>query len=325
MLASSDSHLATWDYFFSGEIERFLTAFQRLEIDVAPPLAATPHLVSVHAPYMMQRVAMIEKPKEFGYLKKRHQDRLLRVKAAREQAPEATRAFLESYFFDEDGREKLLASGRAELDEIRTLLQEAVNRQLIPIPAGQAHLDGRTLRRWLQTYGIGVDCSSFVQQNLNRLLKTAPAAVGQDATLPEIKFLRSFRAYKEVKNGRDKGEPLFTAVATPAAARPGDILVKYGHIRIVARVENGEDGRLILHLAESTSAPDIPIGQNEEEADIGPRPLQICYPAPHRPINEQRPLRKRTHDPAFQIEPEETSYVLGRFIPLEQFCQTYTP
>ena len=312
-----------WGRFISAEIERFLTAFQQIEIDVAPPNAPAPHIVSVHAPYMMQRVAMIEKPKEFGYLKKRHQDRLLRVKAAREQTPEATKAFLQGYFFDENGREKLLAAGRAELDEMQTLLQEAANRQLIPISGGQAYLDGRTLRRWLQAYGIGVDCSSFVQQTLNRLLKTAHAAVGQDGAPDPICFLRSFRAYKEIKQGRDKGEPLFTAVPNPAAARPGDILVKYGHIRIVAGVGNGEDGRLIFHLAESTSAPDIPVGETEEEADIGPRRLQVCYPAPQQPISEQMPLRKRLHDPTYKTEPEETTYLLGRFITLDRFCRTY--
>ncbi|MCP4428162.1 MAG: hypothetical protein GY803_27050 [Chloroflexi bacterium] len=310
--------LEIWNQFISAKIERFLTAFQQIEIDVTSPDADEPLIVSVHAPYMMQRVAMIEKPNEFAYLKKRHQDRLLRVKAARDQAPEPVRQFLQSQFFDGNDRERLLAAGRAELEELQTLLQEAVNQQLIPIPDGQTYLDGRTLRRWLQTYGIGVDCSSFVQQTLNRLIKAVRAAVGQDSDQDQIQFLRSFRAYKEVKNGRDKGEPLFTAVPVPANVQPGDVLVKYGHIRIVSGVENGEDGRLILHLAESTSAPDIPVGQTEEEADIGPRRLQICYLFPQRPIGEQRPLRKRQHDPAFQANSEEITYVLGRFIPLKQ-------
>jgi len=139
-----------WNKLIGNEIEQFLTAFQNIAIDVTLPNINESIVVMVHAPYMMQRVALIEKPKEFGYLKKRHRDRLLRVKAAREQTSEPVRQFLHSQFCDGNGREKLLAAGRAELAEIQTLLQEAVNQNLIAIPKGLAHLDGRTLRQWLQ-------------------------------------------------------------------------------------------------------------------------------------------------------------------------------
>lgn len=317
--------MEAWNQFISHEIEQFLTAFQNIEIDVTPPGADAPVIVTVHAPYMMQRVAMIAKPKEFGYLRKRHQNRLLRVKAAREQAPEPVKRFLHSQFYDGNGRERLLAAGRAELAEIRGLLQEAVNQQLVPVPEGESRLNGRVLRNWLKTFGIGVDCSSFVQQTLNHLLKTARIAVGQDGGQDPIRFLRSFRVYNEIKKGEVKGESLFIPVPFPAAARPGDILVKYGHIRIVAGTESQPNGRLILHIAESTSAPDIPTGQTEEEADIGPRRLQVCYPEPERPIGEQRPLRKRQHGPAFQVAAEERRFLLGRCLLLTQLIKTTQP
>lgn len=305
-----------WNRFISREIEQFLTAFQQIEIDVAPPGTAEPQIVRVHAPYMMQTVTLIDRPDRFALLKKRHRDRLLRVQAAREQAPEPIQRFLQRHFVDGNGREQLLAAGRAELADIQALLQEAVNQQLVP--AGEAGLNGRTLRQWLQTYGIGVDCSSYVQQTLNHLLQAIQTATGRTEPLFRVPFLRSFGVYKAVKNGEIKREPLFVPVGTPSAGRPGDILVKYGHIRIVAGVERGDNGRFLLHLAESTSAPGIPIGQTEIEADVGPRRLRVCYPEPHKPIGAQRPLRQRQHDPVFQESDEETEYLIGRFIPLTQ-------
>ncbi len=314
-----------WNPFISAEIERFLTAFQQIEINVAPPDAAERIVVPVHAPYMLQTLAMIDRPEDFAKLKKRHQDRLLRVKAARDNAPDKVKQFLHCQFDRGDGKERHLASGRAELAEIKALLQTAVSQQLIPLPSNQTYLNGRILRDWLKTYGIGVDCSSFVQQALTQALNAGHAAVGEPpaASYEGLEFLKSFRAYREIKNGSAEYRPTFSAVAAPDMARPGDVLVKFGHIRIVIGVETAVDSSLILHLAESTSAPDFPSGQTQAEADIGPRRLQIRYPAPHRAIAAQIPRRTRARDDAFQDDSQETSYLLGRFTALDHFCQTH--
>ena len=178
-MPKSSPYIQAWDQFIRSGIERFLTAFQQIEIDVAPPDTAVPRFVLVHAPYMMQRVALVDQPKQFGYLKQHHQDRLRRVKAEREQAPEPIQQFLQRHFYDETGQERLLAAGRAERTEIQTLLQEAVQQVLVPASGSQPYPDGRDLRRWMQTYGIGVDCSSFVQQTLNHLLQAIQTATGQ--------------------------------------------------------------------------------------------------------------------------------------------------
>jgi hypothetical protein len=303
-----------WDRFISSEIEQFLTAFQQIEIDVAPPDAAEPQIVPVHAPYMMQTLAIMDRPDDFARLKKRHRDRLRRVKAAREQAPAAVKQFLAGWFFDANGQERLLAAGRAEVTEIQTLLQAAVRQGLLPLPTGEKVHNGRILRSWLKSYGIGVDCSAFVQQALTHLVNACRTAIGETAVTQRqlgLGFLRCGWVYRDVTTGSRNGDHLFTAVPTPSAARPGDILLTPRHIRIVIRTKKG-NGRLILHIAESTSEPDIPAGQTAEEPDIGPRRLQVCYPAPQRHIREQQPTRKRRHDPAFQFEAEETMYVIGR-------------
>ncbi len=317
-----------WDRFISSEIEQFLTAFQQIEIDVAPPDAAKPQIVPVHAPYMMQTLAIMDRPDDFARLKKQHRDRLRRVKAAREQALAAVKQFLAGWFYDPDGRERLLTAGRAEVAEIQSLLQEAMRQGLVPLPTGEKVHNGRILRSWLKTYGIGVDCSAFVQQALTHLVNACRTVMGKTAVTHHqlgLGFLRCGWVYRDVTTGSRNGNHLFTAVPTPSAARPGDILLTPGHIRIIVRAEIQADGSRIIHLAESTSASDIPAGQTEEEADIGPRRLRVCYLEPQKPIGAQRPLHKQQYDPAFQKNDEETNYRLGRFIPLAQLTTTSQP
>lgn len=86
--------------------------------------------------------------------------------------------------------------------EIRDFLQTAVSQQLIPLPPDNTYPDGRILHNWLKTYGIGVDCSSFVQQTLIHLLNASHTAVGQSppASYDGLAFLKSFRTYREIKN-----------------------------------------------------------------------------------------------------------------------------
>jgi hypothetical protein len=100
-------------------------------------------------------------------------------------------------------------------------------------------------------------------------------------------------------------------------------LVRPGHIRIIARAEVAEDGSLILHQAESTSATDIPCGQALEDGDIGPRLIQLKYPAPDHPIHEQSPLRERLSDEEYQADAEEAEYVLGRLQALDRLCRDW--
>jgi len=103
----------------------------------------------------------------------------------------------------------------------------------------------------------------------------------------------------------------FENVRTPMDARPGDILIKKGHSRLVVRINAMDDGSVVFDLAESTSARDIPKGREIEENDIGPRMIQVQYPEPERPICEQSPVQKGSEE-RFTPGSDESSYILGR-------------
>ncbi len=314
-----------WDAFIAAEIRRFVRDFQGIEILVTPHGAAEAVSVPVHAPYMQQSVSLIEDGERFDRLAPRHQERLRRVETARDEAPAEVRAFLDGQLYGAGRRERMLAQGRAERDEIQRLLQDAVDQGLVPAGGGRSYPDGHDLRQWLVTYGIGVDCSAFVQQVLTRLMQVCHAADGESSGQrqgPGVGWITSLGVYAEVTAGPRRGSR-FDRVSTPAQARPGDVLVKQGHIRILASAQMAQGDGLILHLAESTSATDIPSGQVTEEPDIGPRLIQVTYPEPHFPIHAQMALRKRLADGEYHTEPEERRYILGRLRALDRLCRQH--
>jgi len=324
-LSDSRESLGNWVTFVAEEIRNFLNEFRGIEIAVGPGDAGEPILALVHPPYMIQTVAVVDNEKEFAKLKKRHQERLKKVKKARENAPDDVKVFLRSQFRGDGGRERAIAKGRAEAEDIRRLLQEAVDQRLVPVLEGRDYPDGRDLRRWLREYGIGVDCSAFVQQAHTRLVEASRVAVGDARNTGHdyrVGWMTSSGVYRDVTADAESRDR-FDQVPTPDKARPGDVLVKRGHIRIVAGVGTAEDGGVILSLAESTSARDILSGQASEEDDIGPRLLQVKYPEPDNPISEQTPLWKRLSEKEFRAERTESVYVLGRLGALDQLCREH--
>ena len=162
-----------WNAFLARQIDLLLGEYQRMPIAVRPLGGGERAVVHVHVPYMLQTLDIIGRPQDFGTLAPRHQRRLLRVRDARRSAPPEVRAFLEDQFHRPDGSERGVANGRVNAQEIRRLLQAAVDRGLVPTPAGKAHPDGDELRAWLRTYGIGLDCCAFVQHALIGLLQAA--------------------------------------------------------------------------------------------------------------------------------------------------------
>jgi len=309
-----------WDAFLSHHLCAFLGEFQALPVIVGPRETDARSITHVHIPYMLQSTAIVDDPRAFRSLKPHHQARLLRVRHARESAPREVRMLLERHFYDDNGKERLLARGRARLDDVRRLLQDAVDRGLIPVPPGRPHLDGGDLRVWLKTYGIGVDCSAFVQQALSRLTGAGHAAIqgtAQQDRDHDVGWLRTFGVYADVM-GQPGRLDRFAHVSTPSQARPGDVLVKRGHMRIVARVEPSPDGSVVLHLAESISATGIPRGLAHPEADIGPRLIQIRYPDPNAPIERQTPFLKLPGRGQYEADETERAYVLGRLRTLER-------
>ncbi len=269
----------------------------------------------------MGTVAWVDQPETLARQRARHRARLLRVKQARADAPPEIRAFLQRWFYDQDGGERLVAKGRSNPEDIRQLLQAAVDAGLVPRPAGRDHLIGASLRAWLQRYGIGVDCSAFVQHTLTHLLQTTYAAAGgtpassRDA---DVGWLRAASVYRKLTEEAE--DCRFDRVVTPGGARPGDILVSAGHSRIVMDAQSTEDGARVVTLAESTSRTDL-VGGICFQADVGPRRYQVRYPAPDRAIRDQLPAHKRVSEAWFEFEPseDERQYLIGRLKRLAAF------
>lgn len=303
------------DKLITAEIHRFVREFQNIKIRVTPKNVEENVCVFVHPPYMIQSVALIDNDEKFKQLKERHRIRLQRVKKARETASETVRRFLARQFYEKDGGEKHIADGRAELADIRKLLQEAVDQGLVSISRGKKYPDSYDLRRWLKKYGVGIDCSGFVQQLLRHLIEVSRAEVGK---VTDRKFeldkglLRCKWVYRNIIEGTRYGESAFVEVSVPKKARPGDVVVSRSHMRIVVSVEVVKDGGIVFDLAESTSARDIPSGQTYEETDIGPRMIQVKYTKPNQPIARQIPLEKRLTDDTFEGDRAENTYVIGR-------------
>jgi hypothetical protein len=311
--------LANWDAFTEQVLRELLTAFQQIEVTVGSTRGGAPLTVRVHMPYMMQSVTILDDQAASARLKPKHQDRLRRVKAARDAAPPAVKAFLQEQFYATDGGECYVAKGRASPEDVQVLLQEAVDRGLVPFDEGKAHPDAGDLRGWLRRYGVGVDCSGFVQYALNAVLAASYAALGRTPAETEgTGFVRAGWVYRQASADLRGSEARFRPVPTPAQARPGDVLVSPGHIRVVVGTAARTDGAIVLDLAESTSALGIPCGLSAAEADIGPRLIQVCYPAPARPIRAQVSLRRGPGESAFQAAVEERQYVLGRFRAFER-------
>ena len=300
------------ELWISAEIEHFLHEFQ--SIPIRPPGANAS--VSVHAPYMLLSTSLLDHPDAAHKLKEPNRDRLERVRAARSAAGPDLQALFARYFYDPDGHESSLARGRARLKDIQVFLQEAVDLGLVRSEKLPAQLDDRDLRAWLKRYGIGVDCSGFVQQVLQRL-QVKNLAQGNPLALPQAEWdpplLRCPWVYRMLSGLSPSGFQFFTPVRTLAEARPGDILVNAWHMRILIQTTSTAGSAIVLKLAESTSGIDFPSGYTQEDFDIGPRIIEVQYPQPTEPAAAQIPLRKPETQTDFQADEAESSYLIGRF------------
>jgi hypothetical protein len=233
---------ADWSNFVSSEIQSFLDEFQSIYVVVSPPDADEMVFETVHPPYYLNAVYTENSKK-----------RIEAAETARETAPE----YVKSQLFKKDKKgvdqPTALAKGRSQLEDIRKLVQGALDRGLIPASGGKQYPDHKDLRAWLKQYGIGVDCSAFVQQALVRLVQASYAAAGET---PDRKgnygvgSIQSSAVLMDIEKELKKNDR-FEAVETPGEARPGDVLTKKGHIRIVMSVENTDDGGVVITFAES--------------------------------------------------------------------------
>lgn len=301
---------AEWNSFVTGEIQDFLNEFQNIDVVVSPPDSDEMVFETVHPPYYLNAKYTENSVK-----------RIEAAEAARKDAPE----YVKSQLFKGDDMDKptALATGRSSIHQIREVLQGALDKGLIKPSGNKEYPDSKDLRAWLKKYGIGVDCSAFVQQALGRIMASSYAAVGETpGKKNQVGSIQSTAALKDVKNELKKNDR-FEEVATPGEARPGDILTKSGHIRIVMSVQNSDDGGIIITYAEATSAKDVPSGESEKETDIGPRAFMVKYPAPDSAIGEQMPVIKSLGDKNFHKSKGEKKYTLGRFKALDKFASEH--
>jgi hypothetical protein len=274
---------------------------------------------------MLGSVSWVDQAETLARQRPRHQARLRRVAQARKDAPPELRTFFRHWFYAPDGQERLAAAGRSGPEDIRQLVQAAVDANLLP--AGQGPLTGMALRAWMVRYGIGVDCSAFVQHTLTHLLCTSYVEAGQAPATPQetdVGWMRSPTVQRRLlENAPDRR---FDLVAVPAQARPGDILLPAGHMRIIVEAQPTPEDALLVTLAESTSRTDLVAGAHVQH-DIGPRLYHVLYPDPDRPIPDQVPLHKRTAEAAFEFEPSEWEQqtLIARNIKLAAFHQKHPP
>lgn len=154
--------------------------------------------------------------------------------------------------------------GKSTPEDIRRIVQEALDRNLIPTPAGASYPDAAAIRGWLQEYGIGVDCSAFVSQALNR---AAASVLGRDLTAEET-LSRGSAALSGDASG-------FSRVDDATDLRPGDTMRIPGHIRIVTRVRTDPTDGFIFTTAESRAGGSADVGPDRADWRYSGVTLQI--------------------------------------------------
>ncbi len=209
--------------------------------------------VAVHPPYFMNVM-------DRGTAHARTVERYDAAMAHRSAADRATRDLL-SEISRREGRGGMGAArarvGKSTPEDIQRILQTALDRNLVQPGAGRDHPDSDDLRNWLIRYGIGVDCSAFVSQALNRVteeIRGGPLAPGERLSAGST--------------GLRGGARGFTWIQDVTQLQPGDTMYIPGHIRIVTGVRRDADGAVLFTTAESRAGG---------RADVGPDRAQWRY------------------------------------------------
>jgi hypothetical protein len=202
---------------------------------MAIPVNAWGSSISVHAPYFMNVV-------DPSHAAAATLARYRRAENERRSASPPLAALLREERF------RHARTGKPTPTELRQFLQAAVDQGLLTGAAGAAA--PAEARAFLQRYGIGIDCSGFVSQALNRAIDVFPDARPSD----RIADVRS------TGSAALKGDSArFQRVTDARDLRVGDTMWLSGHIRIVCRVE-ASPGAIVFYTAESRAG----------NADIGP-------------------------------------------------------
>jgi hypothetical protein len=255
------------------ELEGFLADFAAITVTVrwieSTGTQSVPRTeeVAVHPPYFMN-------VRDRAGAHARTLERYDAAQANRRAADRATRRLLHE-ISQREGRGGMGIArarvGKSHPEDIRRILQAALDRNLIPGGPGRDHPNGEDLRNWLVRYGIGVDCSGFVSQALNRVTETiqgGPLAAGEQIN--------------RGASGLRGGARGFAAVRDVSQLQPGDTMYIPGHIRILTGVRRDTEGRTVFTTAESRAGG---------RADVGPDRAEWRY------HNGQLQMRRSPTDP----------------------------
>jgi hypothetical protein len=268
------------------ELEGFLAGFAAIAVTVrwveSTGTQSVPRTeeVAVHPPYFMN-------VRDRAGAHARTLERYDAAQANRRAADRATRRLLHE-ISQREGRGGMGIArarvGKSHPEDIRRILQAALDRNLVQAGPGRDHPNGEDLRNWLVRYGIGVDCSGFVSQALNHVTETiqeGPLAAGEQIS--------------RGASGLRAGARGFTAVRDVSQLQPGDTMYIPGHIRILTSVRRDAEGRTVFTTAESRAGG---------RADVGPDSAEWRYHEGHLQM-------RRTPTDAWSASREQPTF--GRY------------
>jgi hypothetical protein len=264
--SAPESPVADMDAIVQAELESFLSEFSGIEVtvrwveDTGTACVQREELVQVHPPYFMN---VTDRESAAAETLDRYDDAVSERGAANRAVRDFIREFSRSERRSGWGLGRALV-GKSNPDDIRRIVQEALDRNHIPTPPGANYPDGDAIRGWLQQYGIGVDCSAFVSQALNR---AAERVLGRDLTSAE-----TLNRGSAALSGDAAG---FSRVENPADLRPGDTMRIPGHIRIITGVRTDDTDGFIFTTAESRAGGSADVGPDRADWRYSGETLQI--------------------------------------------------
>ncbi len=241
--------LSDADRKIQASLEQFLDRFSNIQVTVTwientgQNSVQKSEVISVHPPYFIALGKTVESAKD-------NRDAERKIKAFFKEMDKS----VEKGGF---GLHNALIA-KASPEEIQLILQRALDQNLIKPGKGQTRPNNKDMQDWLKLHGIGVDCSGYVSQALNQIMREmiyGPLSKEQELDVADI--------YSgNLKGGRGKGRR-FEKVETPKEIRPGDTMhvdrpdegdkKAIDHIRIIMSVRITPEGYFEFTTAESTA------------------------------------------------------------------------
>jgi hypothetical protein len=228
--AEAQGYGSSWDQRIRAAVEGFLASFMGIPVHIGS------QTLRVHPPYFMYAHATsAQATKDRARLAEQH----------RAAASQALRSLI--------GEARFLHAriGKGTPQLYCDLLQAADERGLLQADATVgSQPTAERLRAFLQHYGLGIDCSGFVSQALNKLVELFPNAAAAD---------RIAQPHSTASGALKGGQGTFERVTDPTQLCGGDTMWLSGHIRILAWAERRGE-RIVFCTAESRSSNPRDIG-----------------------------------------------------------------